>query len=67
MEDSNIAVGNQQQTSSGMQQNYCICKRVNCGQLLSCTGHSCSCNNKFHPECFGMSEKEIKKAMTSST
>lgn len=67
MEVDSPVVEEQQQPSTDIKSACCICKRESNSLLLTCNGNACPCNNKYHPECFGMSPVEIQQALSSNS
>ena len=52
----------------GMEQSVadiCICRHQGDGLVLTCQGPNCPYHNKIHPKCFGMTDDDIQKALSS--
>lgn len=44
----------------------CICKTNRGGIVLTCKNPTCPYNNRIHPQCFNMSDDEVKRALSSN-
>ena len=44
----------------------CICNKHVDGIVLNCQGANCRCHNRIHPECFGMTDKDIQEALSTT-